>query len=160
MGRGMANDVQTAVRMPRNLYEALQAAADGRSIGAEIRERLERSFGPTVTEAGDQPTNDFLLMAAEAADAIKTLRQPWHSDPNAFEVLKTTIILLLEGFRPAGEPSADLDATYEAVSVIGVATRMIGDRALDFILRTREVALSGIHVKPPLPTDQRQAFKP
>lgn len=42
----MANDLQTAVRMPRDLYTRLKQSADEqmRSLGDEIRRRLEASF--------------------------------------------------------------------------------------------------------------------
>ena len=106
----------------------------------------------------------LILRSRSALGAVAcaaALRRPWYSDPNAFEVCKATVNLLLEGFRPEGEPSPNLDATFEAIAVIGLATTVLGDRALDFILRTREVALAGERVKPVLPKDERrEAFKP
>lgn len=155
------SDRETVVtlRLPRELHDRLKVAAGERGFAADVRQRLERSFGPSIAGM-EQQTIDLLSMIAEGAPAVAALRRPWYSDPNAFEVYKATVILLLEGFRPEGEPNPNLDATYEAIAVIGLATRVLGDRALDFILRTREVALAGERVKPVLPNDERrEAFK-
>jgi hypothetical protein len=100
MARGrVMNDVQTAVRMPRELYERLQAA--GRPIGEEIRQRLEESFAAEPPAAADPKTAQLLGAISKLAGEASGYFGRWHERPYAFRVLHGGIEAALRFFKPS-----------------------------------------------------------
>jgi hypothetical protein len=97
-----ANDVQTAVRMPSDLYNKLQAAAGDRSLGEEIRRRLETSFAGAIPAALDPSTAELVGAIMHIADGLQREYAPWHEDRFAHEVMKQTIAKLLRVYQPDG----------------------------------------------------------
>lgn len=101
------NDFQTAVRMPSELYEQLQAAAGDHSINEEIRRRLEASFADAPPAATDPKTAEFLAAVVVVARRLSQDFAAWHEDRFAFEVLRHALdTILVRGYRPDGEPVA------------------------------------------------------
>jgi hypothetical protein len=96
-------DVQTSLRLPAAMYEALSKAATerGTGIGEEIRARLEESFALEVREP---EIRQFAEAIIQAARHIEPSYGSWCKDPFAFAVFKVAINTLLTYFRPKGEP--------------------------------------------------------
>jgi hypothetical protein len=95
--------VQSAIRLPRNLYERLREAGGERGMGEEIRRRLEASFG-TETGATNQRTAYLLNAISSCAEKIDHDYGNWSEDAFAFEVLKGCVNMLWTHFQPKGEP--------------------------------------------------------
>jgi hypothetical protein len=97
------NDVQTSLRLPRAMHDALEAAADrtGRGIGAEIRRRLENTFALGL---GEPETSKLAGAVMQAAHQIDRAYGPWRADPFAFAVFNVAINTLLAYYKPKGEP--------------------------------------------------------
>jgi hypothetical protein len=107
MARGQAeNDMQTAVRMPRGLYEQLQTAAGKRPVGEEIRRRLIASL---LGSGVDDPRfRDPINAIGEAASvAIKSVGNDTEGEFDAYAMFEAAVPLLLEVFRPEGSAVGD-----------------------------------------------------
>ena len=96
-----ANDMQTAVRMPTELYEQLRLAAGNRPVGEEIRRRLSASFTGEPT-ADDPKTRDLLAGIAYACGRINAEGSPWYESVEHWEALRTAVTMIMRQFRPAG----------------------------------------------------------
>jgi hypothetical protein len=106
----VANDTQTAVRMPSELYERLQKAAGDRPVGEEIRRRLDASFAGTPSVA-DEKTAELVGAIDRTADTLRYDFAPWHEDRFAFEAMQRTIAKVLRFYQPPGEPVLEFNPT-------------------------------------------------
>jgi hypothetical protein len=97
------NDVQTSLRLPRAMHDALEAAADrnGIGIGGEIRRRVENTF---VLGLGEPETSKLVAAVMQAAHQIDRAYGPWRTDPFAFAVFNVANSTLLAYYKPKGEP--------------------------------------------------------
>jgi len=99
--KGVPRDTTVTLRLPQELHDRLKEAAAGRSVSEEIRRRLEASF---TDMSNDAKTERLLSAVSSTARMLRDTYEPWHEDRYAFEVLKVATIVVLEHFRPAGEP--------------------------------------------------------
>jgi hypothetical protein len=98
---------QLKVSLPDDLRTRLEAvsAATGRSLGEEIRARIEQSFG---WEGFDAPTLMLLMQIGRLAFLLPPQTgHPWHAHAGAHEVFRQAIGLLLARARPPGDPVLD-----------------------------------------------------
>lgn len=97
-----ASDAQTSLRLPQELRDQLGSAADaaGRSVGEEIRRRLEASFAGSPPAAADHRTSDLLRVIARCAAILSEHWAPWHADAAAFAVFHAAIEDRLSRHRP------------------------------------------------------------
>jgi hypothetical protein len=100
-----AKTTQMKFRMSNYLHDEIEEAAGRNGWGAseEIRRRLEASFLGEL-QAGDGETYQLL----EAIKAVTGNMPPafgfWHENRFAFEVLRIAIKVLLDFYRPPGDP--------------------------------------------------------
>jgi hypothetical protein len=95
---------QLKVSLPDDLRTRLEAVstATGRSLGEEIRDRLEESF---AWQEFGATTREFLLRAGHLTYLIPPqVGGRWNENAAAFEVFREAIALLLARARPPGEP--------------------------------------------------------
>src|SRR5207248_2832847 len=104
-------DMQTSLRLPRDLYERLSEAAaeNDHGVGEEMRQRLTASLKSAPAAVGDeQPRDQLTLQFAEASKVaaanLALVLGPWHKDPFAFAIFKVAVNTLLENFQPEGDP--------------------------------------------------------
>jgi hypothetical protein len=88
--------------MPAELYGRLQAAAGERSVGEEIRRRLEASFAGTPS-AADPKTHALLSAVARIARELPHWYADWHADPFSFVAFRKAVDKVLMARRPAGD---------------------------------------------------------
>jgi hypothetical protein len=103
---GMKAEAQTSLRMPEELRERLAQAATaaGRSMGEEIRRRLEASFG-SAPAAEDQQTSDVLFLAGKAAEYVaRRYALAWHQDRYAGEAFAAAVRAFITDRLPPGDP--------------------------------------------------------
>jgi hypothetical protein len=148
---GGSQALHMTFRLSPELRGRLITAAGERPIGDEIRRRLERSFVGGYEPPLDRRSLALLdgivaainTLGSEGVNALISWRLqrgvpreipsgfselgPWHSDPNAFVALQSTIEFLLQTYRPEGEPDDTVQevATYTAV---GAAILEMGKR--------------------------------
>jgi hypothetical protein len=81
MARRVANDVQTGVRLPAQLYEDLQEAAGGGPVSEEIRKRLADSFATAGPVSDDPRFRDIMTAIGQAAPIAVSFYKddPWPS---------------------------------------------------------------------------------
>ena len=91
--------IHTAIRLPPELHEKLKVAAGEGSISNEIRDRLAISLGADEKTRELLETIVRLIWSMEGSDLL-----PWHQSPYAYAVLRAEINLLMDTYRPAGEP--------------------------------------------------------
>ena len=90
-------DAQTSLRLPQELRDRLGSAAGaaGRSVGEEIRRRLEASFGRDPA-ADDPETARLARMIIRLVEAMSSeCERPWHEDPWAVAVVRAALPLLV-----------------------------------------------------------------
>lgn len=97
-----ARDAQTSLRLPQELRHRLGSAADaaGRSVGEEIRRRLEASFAGSAPAVEDQRTSDLLRVIARASAILAKEWAAWHADAGAFAVFGAAIEDVLSRQQP------------------------------------------------------------
>src|SRR5262245_26698976 len=89
-------DIQTAVRLPKALYDRLKESPLG--VSGEIRRRLELS---------DYDAETFRLLEAVSDAAVWTKIQTghqWHAHPAAHRVLRQILLSHLARSKPHGDP--------------------------------------------------------
>jgi hypothetical protein len=127
-------DIQTSLRLPRELYERLSQAAGNRGIGEEIRQRLQRSFGDKLTD----PKTRKLLSAINFVATSMTLDGNWHEDLNLFRVFKAALVALLSRFEPPG-PSPDARyETFDKDDPPETVGRMYAGFAVRYVIKEEE----------------------
>jgi hypothetical protein len=103
---------QISIRLPKEWIKEL-GKAGSRTIGPEIRRRLEASFRPEATkaeEAADPRTKELLDAVAFLANNVNTYYGLWSQDRFAFEILQEAINrILTQRFAPTGKPIANPD---------------------------------------------------
>jgi hypothetical protein len=105
MARGAGpNELQTSIRLSRELYNRLDAAREGRPLGEEIRRRLEASLAGAPPAAIDPKTGNLLDYINTVADVVSAHFGDWHSDPGAFAVFRLAVEKILSDVCPEGEP--------------------------------------------------------
>jgi hypothetical protein len=142
-------DVQTSLRLPGAMYEALMKAADehGTGIGEEIRRRLERSFASEPPSAADPRFADLLatiVFAASAAAKMYPARQIDYDGEPAEDITAQWLFegcleMLLDAFRPFGFPAslpedrhaARAELLRRADRIVGGALASLGERGAD-----------------------------
>jgi hypothetical protein len=108
--------VQTAVRMPRSLYDRLQKAGGRRGMSEEIRRRLEASFRDKeeaiqhalepdgLVEPPEAETRRLMSSIDKFANEISGFYGWWNQDPFAHLVFKEGVGQLVDRKRPEGNP--------------------------------------------------------
>jgi hypothetical protein len=102
--------IQTALRLPKVMYERLRKDGGERGLADEIRTRLQATLD---AEKADAETRYLLLTVASLIGEVDGLYGPgsWHTDSFAFQVLTAEIDDLLAHFRPsevnATKPNAE-----------------------------------------------------
>ncbi len=135
---------QSAVRLPRNLYERLKEAGGARGMGEEIRRRLEYAF-KAEEAASDEITEEII---AEIRDIARDLSRygPWHTDRDAYDVFKATLNGLLLNHQPRNEPKPETKARFQAVYGVKTAEEIgliLAQAAIFSYGRERRGALTG-----------------
>jgi hypothetical protein len=89
------------LRLPVELRDRLAAAAtaEGRSLGEEVRRRLDASFG-SAPMVEDQKTGDLLRVVARCAAILDKEWAPWHADAGAFAVFQAAVDDVLSHHKP------------------------------------------------------------
>jgi len=122
--------MQTAVRMPRELYERLQTASEGRPLGEEIRRRLEASFADAPPADAD-PVLDHI---ARITRVVRRNFGDWHTHPGACAILHRAIDFALAELQPDGdpvvEPTAEAPKFMQDCTGVDEAARMAAAAAL------------------------------
>jgi hypothetical protein len=96
-------NIQTAVRLPREMHDRLRGSDLG--VSEEIRRRVEQSFG---WEGFDAPTRMLLMRVGRLAFLMPPQTgHAWHAHAGAHEVFRQAIAHLLARAAPPGEPMLD-----------------------------------------------------
>jgi len=125
-----ASDAQTSLRLPVELHTRLAEAAaqnSGRSLGAEIRSRLEASFGSATPPAVDQKTGELLRLIAKLVAYVGKTCGPWHQNPYAHVVIRTGVAELIAKYQPEGEPNPPAGASAAFEGDPAHVGRVLGD---------------------------------
>jgi hypothetical protein len=102
------NMTQTALWLPRDMYETLKKAGGERGLGEEIRRLLQAALEEGAPS--DQATGELLEQIKEIAEL--SLPAPWHTDPSAFQVFKDAVNALLLSQKPDGEANPETIAKF------------------------------------------------
>ncbi|HEY5378693.1 MAG TPA: hypothetical protein VIJ78_04060 [Pseudolabrys sp.] len=98
---GMA---QISISLPREWVEELGREGK-RTIGPEIRRRLEASFETQTLDAAYPQTRELLRILGMVARVGKDCFGDWNSDRYSFDVLREGIGRILDEYiKPMGEP--------------------------------------------------------
>lgn len=108
----MKTEAQTSLRMPEELRDRLAqaAAGNGRSLGEEIRRRLEASFGSAAPQADDPQTAQLLRIIARAAAILSKEWAAWHEDLRALAVFRAAIAALFSPHKPPAAAAMPYEA--------------------------------------------------
>ena len=131
-----ASDAQTSLRLPVELRDrvAQAAASEGRSLGEEIRRRLEASFGSAPAAVEDQKTASLLKRIIHADRMLREEWTPWHRDRAAFDIFRAAVDDLLRSSRPVpplegiDQPNEPAPMTENGVSLFKGTTEDAGNR--------------------------------
>src|SRR5260370_32099474 len=94
--RKAVESIQTAVRLPKNVFERLKKSDLG--VSGEIRARIERTFTEDEIDAPTLELRDFLVdIAAQLRDDYGT---DWHKAPRAYQAFVAAIIEQLRPYEP------------------------------------------------------------
>jgi hypothetical protein len=125
MARGAGpNELQTSIRLSRELYNRLDSAREGRPLGEEIRRRLEASLAGAPPAATDPKTTSLLEYINTVAGVVSAHFGDWHSDPGAFAVFRLAINKILTDVCPEGDPV--LNPTGQAKALMPDPTNIEG----------------------------------
>jgi hypothetical protein len=124
------------VALPPDLRGRVErAAADHhRSLGEEIRARVEQSFG---WEGFDAQTLTLLVRIARLSFLLPAqCAHAWHEHAGAYEVFREALALLLSRAKPPGQPVLDpaelpADRPVASTDVTAVATALEAIISLD-----------------------------
>jgi hypothetical protein len=96
---------QIKFRLSESLYQKIQGAGERNGWGAseEIRRRLEDSFfeDPLLD---DEETSQMLVAIKYATRNARSPFGLWHENRFAFDVVRAAINIILDLFRPPGDP--------------------------------------------------------
>ena len=151
--------MQTSLRLPRDLYDRLIAAAGDNGIGEEIRQRLETSFTPAPVALEDPRYRDLLTAIGHAAAAATKLHPlpegirerddgkresydlvRWGPDKTPYSAFREAVTSLMDAFEPEGTRAVS-DQTLIRLSdqLVGLALGALGDRGLQAFASLAEV---------------------
>jgi hypothetical protein len=96
---------QMKFRLSNYLHDQIEEAAGRGGWGAseEIRRRLEASFYRGL-QAGDEETHRLMEAIIGAIRNMEPAFGSWHENRFAFEVLRVAVNILLDIYRPPGDP--------------------------------------------------------
>jgi plasmid stability protein len=96
---------QLKISLPDDLRDALDVAAEKseRSLGEEIRQRVERAFAEDRLPA---ETRELIAAVVELTRQLDQLGMQWRQKPKARATLVAAIAEWLEQTKPAGSSSA------------------------------------------------------
>src|SRR6516164_4327754 len=103
------NMVQTALWLPREMYQQLQKKAGERGLGEEIRRRLRGSF--EVDEPPDKTTDIFISAVNQLAIELD---EPWYANHFNFEVFKAAINELLSQCQSTEQAGSEAISKLQA----------------------------------------------
>jgi len=130
--------MQTSLRLPRELYDRLMDAAGDRGIGEEIRQRLEASFTQAPAASTDPLFGDLLAAIGYAATTAATIHPPLGGqDTWSYAAFAEAVRMLLDAFRPEGEPPKPHELANAAAILVGLALAPLGDRGVAPFARLR-----------------------
>ena len=97
--------MQRKFRLSNYLHDEIEEAAarNGWGVSEEIRRRLEGTFFHEL-QAGDEETYRFMEAIKGVARNIEPAFGRWHENRFAFEVLRVAVNVLLDFYRPPGDP--------------------------------------------------------
>jgi hypothetical protein len=100
MARKTELGVQTAIRLPQDVYDRLKQSEHG--VSEEIRRRLAQSFALDA----DPETSRLMAAIGRVATLIRlqTNHLDWHSHPAAHWIMRHAITARLARLKPEGEP--------------------------------------------------------
>ena len=106
-----------STRLRKDTRDALTQAANqsGRSLSQEVEHRLRRSFDEDrrIDQVfGDRSLFGLMRVIAAVIGARSTRAAKWADDPVAFDQAKHAIDLVLDAFRPPGDPTPPKDAEF------------------------------------------------
>lgn len=174
-------------RLPLSLYRKLQQAAGGRSVSAEMRQRLEASLVDPEAQP-DQPTCQLLTAISAMADALGRLEEDyreepnplarfpklleqareigtfrWHVSPYGFARFRRAIEMLLDALEPEGEALPSSDSSVETgagvLAMMG-ASKMGDDIALRLLTTSRLLELRETQSEERKGQEQQRAASP
>jgi hypothetical protein len=100
-------DRQTTIRLSSGTYDILADTAqlNGRSVGEEMRRRLEASFSSSHSPDVDVKTRELLdVIAAMAAD-LENSFPAWHADAGSYQAFARALVRWLRRYEPLGDAS-------------------------------------------------------
>src|SRR5262245_21194717 len=106
------------LRTTTELREKLEAAAkaNGRSLSAEVEERLLISFYSRDELFGDQPTRRLMVMMPTAiSTAERMYERNWRDDPFVRREIQEMCSLIIEMLSNPEKPKLDESSDSEAV---------------------------------------------
>jgi hypothetical protein len=108
-------DRQTTIRLASSTYDLLTDVADlnGRSVGEEMRRRLEASFASSRSPDVDPKTRELLDVTAVMADEVEEFLPPWHEDPGSYLIFVTALTRWLKQYKPEGDAALKPKPTAE-----------------------------------------------
>jgi hypothetical protein len=114
-----------STRIREDTRKALEnaALASGRSLSQEIEYRLRRSFDEDrklIEVFGSRKNYGILRMISSVMDLSGNLANPektWLEDPYAFEMMKTSVSLVLDAIKPIGEPVGIVSGVEDQTSM-------------------------------------------
>ena len=100
-------DRQTTIRLSSITYDLLADAAElkGRSVGEEMRRRLDASFSSSRSADVDTKTRELLDVIAEMARDLEDSFPPWHADAGSYQAFARALVRWLRQYEPPGDAS-------------------------------------------------------
>jgi len=92
-------------RLSKDLHDLIRKAAEQGGWGAseEVRRRLEASFLEQL-QSGDEETYRLMEAIKDVAQNLEPAFGPWNKNRFAFEVFRVAVNVLLDFYRPPGDP--------------------------------------------------------
>src|SRR6516164_5465331 len=93
--------VQTAIRLPRDVYDRLKQSEHG--LSEEVRRRLAQSFALDA----DPGTTELMAAIVRFAGLVRmqTNHLDWRRHPGAYAVMREEILARLARLKPEGDPA-------------------------------------------------------
>jgi hypothetical protein len=101
-------DRQTTIRLSSNTYDLLadDAELNGRSVGEEMRRRLEASFASSRSPDVDAKTRQLLDVIAVMAQDLEESFPAWHADAGSYQAFARALVRWLRRYeQPPGDAS-------------------------------------------------------
>lgn len=100
-------DRQTTIRLSSNTYDLLAdwAGLSGRSVGEEMRRRLEASFASSRSADVDAKTRQLLDAIAVMAADLEESFPAWHADAGSYQAFARALVRWLRRYESPGDAS-------------------------------------------------------